>query len=218
MMEEAGWVGDLMAEEDMKTTSQYDRDRALGGEQIRSQGRRCREITHKLLSFARKIDPTPTRIDVNALVAEMVDLSEQRAKYANVAMVTRFDADLPGIEASASEMQQVLLNLVNNAIDAMEEGGGELTLTTAREDQGIRIVVADTGQGIPKANLGRIFDPFFTTKPVGKGTGLGLSIIYGIVKKMGGEIAVASSMGLGTTFTVRLPVGGAEPAGGGEAA
>ena len=218
MMEEAGWVGDLMAEDDMKTTSQHD-EIMHSVEQIRSQGRRCREITHKLLSFARKIDPTPTQVDVNDLVDEMAALSEQRAKYANVAIVTRFDADLPCIEASASEMQQVLLNLVNNAIDAMEEGGGELILTTAREGQGIRIAVADTGQGIPKANLGRIFDPFFTTKPVGKGTGLGLSIIYGIVKKMGGEIAVASSVGVGTTFTVRLPVGGgAQPAGDGEAA
>ncbi|WP_461210579.1 sensor histidine kinase [Desulfocurvus sp. DL9XJH121] len=205
MMEEAGWIGDLMDEEAMRATPRH-AEIMESVAQVRGQGRRCREITHKLLSFARKLDPTPTEVDVNDLVSEMADLSEQRARYANVTMVTDFDEGLPHIHASCSEMQQVLLNLVNNAIDAMESGGGELRLGTARQGDELVISVADTGAGIPQANLPRIFDPFFTTKPVGKGTGLGLSIIYGIVKKMGGEITVASSVGVGTTFTIRLPL------------
>jgi two-component system NtrC family sensor kinase len=103
-------------------------------------------------------------------------------------------------------MQQVVLNLVNNAIDAMAGKGGDLTITTRHRDEEVVLVVSDTGVGIPRANLGRIFDPFYTTKPVGKGTGLGLSIIYGIINKMGGEISVSSTVDVGTAFTIRLPL------------
>jgi two-component system NtrC family sensor kinase len=100
----------------------------------------------------------------------------------------------------------VFLNLINNAIDAMEKKGGKLTISTRQEDRLVVVEMADTGAGIPEANLSRIFDPFFTTKPVGKGTGLGLAICYGIVKKMGGEIKVRSTLNVGTTFTVYLPI------------
>ena len=103
-------------------------------------------------------------------------------------------------------LEQVLLNLINNALDAMTPEGGNLEITTRVEGSQVVVDVADTGQGIPKANLARIFDPFFTTKPVGKGTGLGLSICYGIIKKMEGEISANSAVGLGTTFHVRLPL------------
>ena len=103
-------------------------------------------------------------------------------------------------------MQQVLLNLINNAIDAMDQKGGVIEITTRRENNDLVIDVADDGQGIPRANLAKIFDPFYTTKPVGKGTGLGLSICYGIIKKMGGQISVNSAVGLGTAFHIKLPV------------
>jgi two-component system NtrC family sensor kinase len=103
-------------------------------------------------------------------------------------------------------MHQVLLNLVNNALYAMEKEGGQLTVSSVLQNGQIVISVGDTGPGIPRAIVDRIFDPFFTTKPVGQGTGLGLSICYGIVKKMGGEIEVVSEIGKGSTFRVRLPV------------
>ena len=89
----------------------------------------------------------------------------------------------------------------------MEKDGGTIEMISKSKNDSVLVDIADTGPGIPRANLARIFDPFFTTKPVGKGTGLGLSICYGIIKKMGGEIDVRSSVGLGTTFSISIPVG-----------
>ncbi|WP_147822381.1 sensor histidine kinase [Salidesulfovibrio onnuriiensis] len=203
MVEEAGWVQDLLAEGLDKEGNMDETKRALV--QIRTQGSRCREITHKLLSFARMIDPTTMELQLNELVEEIIGLSSQRTKYAAVQVETELDPALPTIAASPSEMQQVLLNLVNNAVDAMEKDGGTLTITTKRDRDDVLMTVADTGCGIPKANIQRLFDPFFTTKPVGKGTGLGLSIIYGIINKMNGEISVNSAVDVGTAFTVRIP-------------
>ncbi|MBL0715148.1 MAG: GHKL domain-containing protein [Desulfosarcina sp.] len=205
MVEEAGWVQDLLEEEDFARSENLDEfDRAL--KQINTQGKRCKEITHKLLSFARKTDARIQEFSVNELIAEVVGLTEQRAKYAKVAITPRLENNLPAIQASPSEMQQVLLNLINNAVDAMEKQGGLITVATRRKEGRIVITVTDNGPGIPPANLDRIFDPFYTTKPVGKGTGLGLSICYGIIKKMGGDINVDSAMDEGTTFTVEIPV------------
>jgi two-component system NtrC family sensor kinase len=205
MAEEAGWIEDLLTEEDFKDSENLDEfRRALS--QIRTQGKRCKEITHKLLSFARKTDPTVKNVQLNEMIEDVIALSEQRAKYANVKLFSELDNELPTVDVSPSEVQQVLLNLVNNAVDAMEPQGGKVTLSSKVENNFIVIDVADDGPGIPKANLSRIFDPFFTTKPVGKGTGLGLSICYGIIKKMGGEISVSSAVSLGTTFHIRIPV------------
>ncbi|NJB68837.1 two-component system NtrC family sensor kinase [Desulfobaculum xiamenense] len=206
MVEEAGWIGDLMREGEDPRDNRGEIAKSL--QQIRTQGARCKEITHKLLSFARKIDPTMREVDLNDLVREVASLSEQRARYGNIEVELDLGEGLPSLEGSPSELQQVLLNLVNNAIDAMGTRGGKVRVRTAYENEGIRLSVEDNGEGIPKANISRIFDPFFTTKPVGKGTGLGLSIIYGIVKKMGGEISVESEQNVGTTFHVRFPVPG----------
>jgi two-component system NtrC family sensor kinase len=207
MVEEAGWIGDLLDEE--QTQEALDAEemrRALT--QIRSQGLRCKEITHKLLSFARKTDPKFQEVQINNLIEEVVSLSEQRAKYDNVKIELHLAPGLPNIKVSPSEFQQVVLNLINNAFDTMASGGGTLRLTSTLEGEHAVIEVADTGQGIPEANLSRIFDPFFTTKPVGQGTGLGLSICYGIIKKLGGELSVDSIVGMGTVFRMRLPVKG----------
>ncbi|WP_419785290.1 sensor histidine kinase [Pseudodesulfovibrio sp.] len=206
MVEEAGWIQDLLEEGLEADDNEREVQRALT--QIRDQGVRCREITHKLLSFARKIDPTVEMLCVNDLIREMARFSEQRAKYGNVRIETSLEDGVPQVEASESEMQQVLLNLINNAIDAMDQGGGELDIMSRVEGDDVIISISDTGCGIPRANLQRIFDPFFTTKPVGKGTGLGLSIIYGIINKMGGEISVRSVVDKGTVFTIRLPAAG----------
>jgi two-component system NtrC family sensor kinase len=203
MVEEAGWIQDLLDEGLEVDDNHREVQRALT--QIRTQGTRCKDITHKLLSFARKIDPTIKHVDLNDLILEMTALCEQRAKFANVRVETSLAGNIPEVAASPSELQQVLLNLINNAIDAMEPGGGLLDIITRVENGHVVVSIADTGCGIPKANLGRIFDPFFTTKPVGKGTGLGLSIIYGIVNKMGGEISVKSALDKGTVFIIRLP-------------
>lgn len=210
MVEEAGWIGDLLEEDNFKDRENFlECQRAL--KQIQTQGGRCKQITHKLLSFARKTDPSAAEVNLNDLIREVVSLSEQRAKYANVQMETLLSPEIPPVHLSPSEMQQVLLNLINNAIDAMGKEGGRLGLADWMEDGHLVIEVSDTGPGIPEANLPRIFDPFFTTKPVGEGTGLGLSICYGIIKKMNGEFRVKSAIGQGTTFQVWIPVAGQKP-------
>ncbi|WP_319409679.1 ATP-binding protein [uncultured Desulfosarcina sp.] len=205
MVEEAGWLQDLMEDGAYKNEADIEEfERALN--QIRTQGKRCKEITHKLLSFARKTDSRIEDFEIGHLIEEVVALSAQRAKYSNVELVTHLEPKLPAISASHSELQQVFLNLINNALDAMDKTGGTLEIS-ARQDEGqILIGVSDNGPGIPKANLARIFDPFFTTKPVGSGTGLGLSICYGIIQKMGGTITVKSAPDVGTTFEIRIPV------------
>jgi len=204
MVEEAGWIGDLLDEEDLVQCRNLEEfRRALN--QIKTQGGRCKEITHKLLSFARKSDFSVREVLINDIIEEIVSISGQQAKYNKVKIVTQLDPELPKVGASPSEMQQVLLNLINNAIDAIGSGGGSIEITSRRNGEFVTIDVADTGQGIPQAMMNRIFDPFFTTKPVGKGTGLGLSICYGIIKKMGGDITINSSVGVGATFHIHLP-------------
>lgn len=206
MVEEAGWIGDLLEEEEFQESENLDEfKRAL--KQIRQQGSRCKQITHKLLSFARKIDTKVQHIQINDLIEEVVSLSQKRAMYSKVELETKLSPGLPEVSISPSEMQQVLLNLVNNSLDAMDpQKGGMINIKTMRQGGFIYIDVSDTGEGIPEANLPRIFDPFFTTKPVGKGTGLGLSICYGIIKKMGGDITVESTVGSGTIFHIKIPV------------
>jgi two-component system, NtrC family, sensor kinase len=205
MVEEAGWIGDLLEEEEFQDSENLTEfRRAL--DQIRNQGRRCKEITHKLLSFARKTDSRVQDVRIDDLIEELVSLSAQKAKYSNVTINTDIQPDLPALKVSQTELQQVVLNLINNALDAMEKNGGTLNISSQVEDNVIVVEVEDNGPGIPEANIARIFDPFFTTKPVGKGTGLGLSICYGIVKKMGGEIEVRSLLGEGTTFRVSIPL------------
>ena len=204
MVEEAGWIQDLMADEDLTTpenTSEL--ERALN--QIKAQGGRCKEITHKLLSFARKTDPRISEVNLNEIAEDAASLLRQKTRYVNVHIRTDLEPGLPAISASPSEMQQVILNLINNAVDAIGSAGGEVLLTSRRRGDKVELMVSDTGQGIPEADIDRIFDPFFTTKPVGQGTGLGLSICFGIVDKLGGTISVRSVVGEGTSFTMLFP-------------
>lgn len=205
MIEEAGWVEDLLHEEEFKSSENLkELDRAL--KQINNQGNRCKEITRKMLSFARTSQSGIQTVLINELIEDVVRLSLQRAQAAGVELKTSLQANLPATRISLSEMQQVLFNLVNNALDAMEKGGGTVSVSSRAERGRIRVEVADNGPGIAKDNLSKIFDPFYTTKPVGKGTGLGLFICYGIIKTMGGSIGVKSVVGSGTTFSVRIPL------------
>ncbi len=205
MVEEAGWIEDLLEEEEFQDSENLEEfHRAL--RQINTQGKRCKDITHKLLSFARKTDSRLQEVLINESLDEVVYLSEQRAKYSNIRIQTDFQKDLPKLQASETELQQVFLNIVNNAMDAMEKSGGEISISSKLESNQIAITIKDTGPGIAQANLNRVFDPFFTTKPVGKGTGLGLSICYGIINKMGGRIDAQSQLNKGTRFKIYLPV------------
>lgn len=207
MVEEAGWIEDLLEEEEFEKSENLEEfTRAL--KQINTQGIRCRNITQKLLSFARKADSSKAVIRINDLIEDVVSLSGQQARYSNVIITTDYSENLPMINLPQTEIQQVLLNLINNAIDAMEKTGGSIHIETIHDEHEIIVRVADNGPGIPETILSRIFDPFFTTKPVGKGTGLGLSICYGIISRMGGKITVKSMVGRGTTFEIHMPYNG----------
>jgi two-component system NtrC family sensor kinase len=140
------------------------------------------------------------------VLQECLSLVENQAVFHDIAIVRELDPALPSVVIDPSQMQQVFMNMLINAAEAMD-GGGVLTISTQydRAARAIAVRFADTGHGISKENLERIFDPFFTTKEVGHGTGLGLAISYGIVKEHHGSIAVDSEVGAGTTFTVRIP-------------
>jgi two-component system NtrC family sensor kinase len=209
MVEEAGWMQDLLEEEDLKQSGSLDEFKQSLS-QIRTQGARCKQITHKLLSFARKTDPRPQCIQLNDVIQEVVSLCEQRARYSTAKITTDLDPDLPRLNVSPTEIQQVVMNLLNNSLDAIDGRGGTIKVKTSVIGDHVVVDVADDGPGIPEAYLPRVFDPFFTTKAVGKGTGLGLSICYGIVTKMGGKISVNSAIEVGTTFHIQIPIQGHE--------
>jgi two-component system NtrC family sensor kinase len=159
-----------------------------------------------LLNFARQQEVLAQETDLHALLEQVIEGVSRQPIYEGVEIVRQFSPDLPIIQADPGQLQQVFINMLNNAAEAIE-GGGTITLTTRPvNSQWVEIKVSDTGCGIPEENLGKLFIPFFTTKPPGKGTGLGLSIVYGIVKMHRGQITVQSEVGKGTTFTITLPV------------
>lgn len=180
---------------------------ALIAESIDGTGR-VRRIVQDLRDFSRVGDAEWESADIHAGLDSTLNVVWNEIKYK--ADVIKEYGDLPRVECLPSQLNQVVMNLLVNAAQAMQEHG-EIHLRTGREGERIWIQVADNGQGIPAALLPRIFDPFFTTKPVGAGTGLGLSVSYGIVQKLGGQIYVASTEGKGTTFTIWLPIHRAHP-------
>jgi two-component system NtrC family sensor kinase len=149
-------------------------------------------------------------VDAGAMLQEIARTYEPALAPLGVRMVLDLRPPIPPVRGSRDKLKQVMLNLVNNARDAMP-GGGTVTLRAYRREGSLCIEVLDTGVGIPREHLGRVFDAFFTTKKEVSGVGLGLSVCYSIVHQHGGTISVASSMGQGTTFTVLLPVAPAEP-------
>lgn len=200
--EKAGLINDLIE----FTPNFPDRERFFGlVSAIIGSVDRCRTITHRLLGFARRMDVEIQVLDVNDVVGETLGFLEKEALYRNIKLDLNFAEGLEKIESDRGQLQQVFLNILNNALQAMNDGG-KLTVTTFEHDQGcVGVTIQDTGHGMSSETLERIFEPFFTTKAAGKGTGLGLSITYGLVKKLGGDIQVQSKVGQGTTFTVLLP-------------
>jgi two-component system NtrC family sensor kinase len=173
--------------------------------QVLQQVDRCSEITRNLLDFARKREPVFQAVDLHQVIETMTMLVEKEAKKNHINILRQYDPDLPLVDSDAPQLRQVILNLLNNAVQAIEKDG-TIIIITSRGDDSINIAVQDTGRGIPAEHLEKVFDPFFTTKPLGKGTGLGLSICHGIIHRLGGKIAVASTVGQGTTVTVTLPL------------
>ncbi|MGD0507086.1 MAG: ATP-binding protein [Terriglobales bacterium] len=176
---------------------------------ISTETARVGRIVSDLLAFSRRSKPQRAPADLNKLVRTTLGLAGHKLKLINAEIVLELQDNLPPVECDASQMQQVLLNLVLNGAEAMQScGGGTLTIRTRLLDDGhnLELSVRDTGEGIAPENLHKIFDPFFTTKADGKGVGLGLAVLYGIVQAHEGEVEVTSQRNQGTTFTVTLPL------------
>ena len=165
---------------------------------------RCSAITHRLLGFAKHMDVKHEKLNLESLIKEVLGFLEKEASYRQVSVTFDVAEDLPNIESDRSQLQQVFLNIVNNAFAAVDDGGKVHITMGETPDGQIAVNIADNGEGIPAENLPNIFEPFFTTKK-GHGTGLGLSITYGIVEKLGGQISVDSKLGEGSCFTIILP-------------
>jgi len=177
-------------------------------ETIYKESRRASRITGNLLSFARKHKPDRSLVSINEVVEKSLELHDYRLKVNNIEVVRDLDPDLPMAMADFHQMQQVFVNIITNAEQAMTQahGGGRLVVQTRTIENAIQISFDDNGPGLTDEDLGHVFDPFFTTKDVGQGTGLGLSICYGIVNEHGGTIRAASGPGRGATFVVEIPV------------
>lgn len=166
--------------------------------------KRVREIVKGLLDYARETPSIKKQLDVNEVIRHTLLLLGKREAFQHIYVVEDLGENLPPIWGDKSQLQQVVMNLVLNACEAMAEGG-TLVVASSAAGENVRVQVTDTGCGIKRENLDRIFEPFFTTKPVGKGTGLGLAVSYGILQQHGGTLNVQSEVGRGTTFTITLP-------------
>lgn len=180
---------------------------------IHGETERCGRIVQNLLSLARRSGSQRRYVPINAVVEAAVALRANDLRLNGIDLEVNLDPDLPPLLADDNEIQQVVLNLLMNAEDAMLEadGGRKLSVKTSRRESVVEIAVADEGPGIPQENIDSVFDPFFTTKEVGKGTGLGLSICYGIVQDHHGVIRVESAKNQGATFVVELPLATESP-------
>ena len=200
--EKAGLLKDIVR----SSGEDFQKDKFLQlAESILASVKRVSAVTHRLLGFARHLDVSYETIQLGALVQEVLSFLGKETEHRNIGINVRIDKDVPNIESDRGQLQQVLLNILNNSLAAVSEGG-EINISVSHlSANNVALSIADNGVGITRENLKRIFEPFFSTR-CNRGTGLGLSITYGIVQKMGGQIQVESQEGEGTTFTVTLPV------------
>ncbi len=174
---------------------------------INDEAARCAKIVQNLLAFARKQKPEKRYIGINGIIESVLEMRSYQLKVDKIDVVKDLAPDLPKTMADYSQLQQVFLNIINNAHQAMSNNnGGRLTIRTKESGKKIHVIFQDSGPGISSDNLKKIFDPFFTTKPAGKGTGLGLSLCYGIMREHGGSIQVESEKGKGALFRLELPI------------
>ncbi len=176
---------------------------------VMKQTNRAGKIVKDLLEFARQFQPEMRTVNVNDVLGKAIRMTTHPAQLKDVRVITQLTQGLPSINGDSDKLQQVFVNIIVNALQAMTKGG-ELTVSTrlTEDNEFIEIEISDTGCGIPEEHLGKLFDPFFSTKEIGKGTGLGLSVSLGIVQKHNGSINVRSKVGQGSTFIVRLPAEG----------
>lgn len=202
--EKAGWMRDLLEEEEFKGSENL-KEYVKSIDKIEDHVERARKITHNMLGFARRMEHRLDDVDINNVLNQTIELLQNHAQINNIAIQKDLQPDLPIIASDQSQLQQVFLNMISNAIDAIEKNGS-IEVKTRKDDYQIVISIKDNGPGIPEEHLTKVFDPFFTTKEVGKGTGLGLSVSYNIIQKLGGVITVESKLSEGAEFRVKLPV------------
>ena len=203
--ENAGWIRDLLSEEDAARMGHH-AEIEEAAVKIEQHVDRAKGITHRMLGFGRRMEPMQEDVPLNVLTEQTVKFLESEALHRSITIHKDFDAELPAITTDTAQVQQVILNVLDNAIDAVGQGGSITVRTGATEGgQEVFVSVTDTGGGIAPEVLEHIFDPFYTTKKAGEGTGLGLAICYSIMEKLGGRIVAESTPGNGATFTVYLP-------------
>ena len=206
IQENAGWICDLLDDEDPEKIKNY-KEILESTEKIEQHVKRAKGITQRMLGFGRRMNPGRTEILISSLADQALEMLKSEAGSRNIAIVRQYDAQLPVILSDPAQLEQIFINVIDNAIDAMGKDG-TLTVSAQPWKGGVRVSFADTGPGMDQETLRQVFDPFFTTKKVGEGTGLGLAICFTILEKLGGRIDVQSEPGHGTTFNISLP---AEP-------
>jgi signal transduction histidine kinase len=175
-------------------------------ERMDQELKRIHDIIQRLLEFARPLPKTVTTCDINDVIRDASSLIAGRKGFRNVSFEYALDPELASVETEPEKIRQILVNLIFNALDALPESGGTITLRTRKTEEGIEIKVEDTGCGIPEQDMQKVFDPFFTTKEPGKGTGLGLAVCLGLVESLGGAIDVRSYENQGTVASIKLPL------------
>ncbi len=175
-------------------------------ERINEETQRLSHFTRGILSFARTREEVSAEVDVNQVLGDVLVFLKYEVQKRSVKVIEDLDYRIPSILADGNRLKQIFVNLIMNALQAMENGGVILVRTVCPDDRSVEVQIADTGTGIREEAVGRIFEPFFTTKEPGTGTGLGLFITKTIVERLGGGISVQSAYGEGTTFTISFPV------------
>lgn len=204
ILQKTGWLQDLLDEDEFQKSPNLQEFRT-SVKKIEEHVERARKVVHNMLGYARRMEPRLEDVDVNHTINQTVDILENYARSNNIDIQTDLAKNLPIIAGDQAQLQQVILNLMNNAIDAITKDGS-ISIRSRADNSRITISITDSGPGISEAMQKRVFDPFFTTKGTGKGTGLGLWISYSIIEKMGGNLSLQSKAGQGATFTVMLPV------------
>jgi two-component system NtrC family sensor kinase len=201
--ESAGWMRQLFAKDELKDIPRHD-DFVKALDKVEKSVERASRITHQLLGFVGKSESSLSEVNLAELIEEAIQLISHEAQNRDIRVLRQMEPSANTIWSDPYQLRQVLLNLLTNAMHAVNSDG---TITIAIEDVGDcrTITISDTGPGIPRENLDKIFEPFFSTKSPGQGTGLGLFVSRGIVEKLGGTIEVASKIGQGASFSIRLP-------------
>jgi two-component system NtrC family sensor kinase len=204
ILQKTGWMEDLLAEEDFQKSRNVEEFKT-SIKKIEEHVERARKVVHNMLGYARKMEPRLEDVDVNDTVKQTIGILDNYARINNIDIQAELNPDLPIIAGDQAQLQQVFLNLISNAIDAIGKDG-RIRVKSVRSGAEILVNVSDNGPGIPEDMQRKVFDPFFTTKSGGKGTGLGLWVSYSIMEKMGGKISLNSKVGEGTTFVVQIPI------------